>query len=73
MNGTCQSDILVEVCDGPADAGDNAIVVGDETIATRGSSGGFSIVVIAPVSPWIDARSHVIVVAYVVVWAGGCS
>jgi hypothetical protein len=31
------------------------------------------ITVIAPVSPWIDARSHVIIVVYVVVWAGGCS
>jgi hypothetical protein len=29
------------------------------------------IAVIAPVSPWIDARSHMIIVAYVVVWAGG--
>jgi hypothetical protein len=26
-----------------------------------------TIAVIAPVSPWIDARSHVIIVAYVVV------
>jgi hypothetical protein len=26
-----------------------------------------AIVVIAPVSPWIDARSHVIVIAYVAV------
>jgi hypothetical protein len=32
-----------------------------------------AIVVIAPVNPWIDARSHVIVVAYMAVWAGGCS
>jgi hypothetical protein len=32
-----------------------------------------AIVVIAPISPWIDARSHVIIVAYVVVWVGGCS
>jgi hypothetical protein len=32
-----------------------------------------AIVIIAPVSPWINARSHVIVVAYVVVWAGKCS
>jgi hypothetical protein len=31
------------------------------------------IAVIPPVSPWIDTRSHVIIVAYVVVWAGGCS
>jgi hypothetical protein len=30
-------------------------------------------VVIAPVSPWIDACNHVIVVAYMVVWASGCS
>jgi hypothetical protein len=30
-----------------------------------------AIVVIAAVSPWIDARSHVIVIAYMVVWAGG--
>jgi hypothetical protein len=42
MNGTRQSDILVEVWDDPADAGDSAIVVGDETIATRGLSEGFS-------------------------------
>jgi hypothetical protein len=32
-----------------------------------------AIIVIAPVSPWIDARSHVIVIAYMVVWASGCS
>jgi hypothetical protein len=32
-----------------------------------------AIIVIAAVSPWIDARSHVIVVAYMVVWVGGCS
>jgi hypothetical protein len=32
-----------------------------------------AIAVIAPVSPWIVVRSHVIVVAYVVVWDGGCS
>jgi hypothetical protein len=32
-----------------------------------------TIAVITPVNPWIDARSHVIIVAYVVVWAGGCS
>jgi hypothetical protein len=31
------------------------------------------IVVIASVSPCIDARSHVIIIAYVVVWAGGCA
>jgi hypothetical protein len=31
------------------------------------------IIIVAPVSPGIDARSHVIVIAYVVVWAGGCS
>jgi hypothetical protein len=31
------------------------------------------IVIIAPINPWIDARSHVIVIAYMVVWAGGCS
>jgi hypothetical protein len=31
-----------------------------------------AIAVIASVSPWIDARSHVIIVSYVVVWAGGC-
>jgi hypothetical protein len=32
-----------------------------------------AIVVIAPVSPWIDASNHVIVVVYMVVWAGRCS
>jgi hypothetical protein len=32
-----------------------------------------TIAVIALVSPWIDARSHVIIVAYVVIWADGCS
>jgi hypothetical protein len=31
------------------------------------------IALIASVSPWIDARSHVIIVAYVVVWASGCA
>jgi hypothetical protein len=30
------------------------------------------IAIIASISPWIDARSHVIIVAYVVVWAGKC-
>jgi hypothetical protein len=30
-----------------------------------------TIAVIASVSPWIDARSHVIIVSYVVVWADG--
>jgi hypothetical protein len=32
-----------------------------------------TIAIIASVSPWIDARSHVIIVAYVVVWVGGCA
>jgi hypothetical protein len=32
-----------------------------------------AIVIIAAVSPWIDARSYVIVVAYMVVWAERCS
>jgi hypothetical protein len=32
-----------------------------------------AIAVIASVSPWIDARSHVIIVAYMVVWVGGCA
>jgi hypothetical protein len=32
-----------------------------------------AIAVVASVSPWIDTRSYVIIVAYVVVWAGGCA
>jgi hypothetical protein len=32
-----------------------------------------TIVVIAAVSPWIDAKSHVIIVANMVVWAEGRS
>jgi hypothetical protein len=32
-----------------------------------------AITVIASISPWIDARSHVIIIAYVVVWVGGCA
>jgi hypothetical protein len=35
----------------------------------------FAIAVVASVSSWIDTRSYVvfmIIVAYVVVWAGGC-
>jgi hypothetical protein len=32
-----------------------------------------TIIVITSISPWIDVRSHVIIVAYVVVWAGGCA
>jgi hypothetical protein len=32
-----------------------------------------AIVIIISVSPWIDARSRVIIIAYVVVWAGGCA
>jgi hypothetical protein len=32
-----------------------------------------TIVIVISVSPWIDARSHVIIIAYVVVWASGCA
>jgi hypothetical protein len=32
-----------------------------------------AIAVIAFVSPWIDTKSHVIIVAYVEVWVGGCT
>jgi hypothetical protein len=32
-----------------------------------------AIAVITPVSPWIVVMSHVIIVAYMVVWASGCS
>jgi hypothetical protein len=31
------------------------------------------IAIIASVNPWIDARSHVIIIAYVVVWADRCA
>jgi hypothetical protein len=32
-----------------------------------------AIVVITSVSPWIDAMSHMIIVAYMVVWADRCA
>jgi hypothetical protein len=32
-----------------------------------------TIAIIASVSPWIDAMSHVIIVSYMVVWADGCA
>jgi hypothetical protein len=32
-----------------------------------------AIAVVASISPWIDAWSHVIIVAYVVVWADRCT